>query len=138
MVFHPAHQIARDQPADDSAEKTGADHVGSQTGRKARRQRRFIRQRVGGVGRQDRHHQNAEHAAAKLAVHPKPRVFLVKQVLQAKDLRQQYRYGQHRTAGDDQRHRKRDAAEKRLLEFSFNALFRFGIDLRMARIGRRL
>ena len=72
MIFHPAHQVTRNQPADDSAEKTGADHIGRKTGRKARRQRGFIRQRVSGIGRQNGDHQNAEHAAAKLAVHPQP------------------------------------------------------------------
>ena len=39
------------------------------------------------------------------------------------DLRQQYRHGQHRAASDNQRHRKGDTAEQRLLEFGFNALF---------------
>ncbi len=135
MTFHPAHQVARNQPTDDRAQKTGANHIGCKTGRKARRQGGFICQRVSGIGRKDRHHQDAKHAAAELAIHPQPRVLLVEQVLQAQDLRQQYRHGQHRTAGNDQRHRKRDTAKERLLELGFNALFRFGIAMRMTRIG---
>ncbi len=137
MIFHPAHQVARNQPADDSAQKTGADHIGGKTGRKARRQRGFICQRVSGIGRQNRHHQNTEHSAAQFAVHPQPRVFLIEEMLQAEDLRQQYRHGQHRAASDNQRNRKRDTAEKRLLEFGFNALFRVRVDMRRTRIGYR-
>ena len=51
------------------------------------------------------------------------------------DLRQQYRHGQHRAASDNQRHRKGDTAEQRLLEFGFNALFRVRVDVRRTRIG---
>ena len=59
-------------------------------------------------------------------------------MLQAQDLRQEYRHGQHRAASDDQRHRKGDTAEQRLLEFGFNGLFRVRVDVRRTRIGYRL
>ncbi|TAT59185.1 hypothetical protein EGM92_34635, partial [Enterobacter cloacae] len=41
------------------------------------------------------------------------------------------RHGQHRTASNNQRHRKGDAAQERLLELGFDTLFCFGIDGRL-------
>ena len=114
MVFHPAHQISGDQPPRDRAEKAGANHIGGKTGGESGSQRGFIRQRIGGISGEHRHHQDAEHPTAQLAVHPQPGVLLIEEMLQAEHLRQQHRHGQYGSPGDNQRHGERDAAQQRL------------------------
>ena len=137
MLFDPAHQVTGDKATDHAAEKTGANHVGGQSRCKARAQRRFVRQRIGGIGRQHRHHQGAQHAAAQLAIHPEPGVLGIKQMLQAEDLGQQHRDGEHGTARHDERHGKGDAAQQRLLELGLEAHLLAGLRVALAGVGRR-
>ena len=137
MLLDPAHQVTGDKTTDHAAEKTGANHVGGQSRRKARAQRRFVCQRVGGIGRQHRHHQGAQHATAKLTVHPEPGVLGIKQMLQAEDLGQQHRDGEHGTACHDERHGKGDAAQQRLLELGLEAHLLAGRRVALAGVGRR-